>query len=320
MLPIPSLPSEPGSLDDPHQQWARLSSRLAEDDRTRLEAAFRLASRVHATQWRKASPDSPPIPYVVHPVRVGCILAHEWNVTDSRTLEVALLHDVLEDCPPDQQSEFADEIERSAGRDVLEAVWSLTKPFLPAVVPAETRARRDAEYFRIVRKAPSWVRLVKCADRVDNLRDALRWGDREFWAKYSSETIGWHLFLARETAPIAEVALFKVLVGGERQMNGRAPIWVDGHLVDPSAARLVPEHIARHYGVVGLARRGATLVIGAAQALGAGRLTEIRRAINSAGQPIRAIELLPISAEALADALAAKLYGTVDDQSQDMKT
>jgi hypothetical protein len=312
MLPYHPLLSDESALYDPHRQWAHLSGRIRDEDRDALEAVFRLALRAHASQWRKTAQDSPPVPYVVHPVRVASILAHEWDVAGRDALAAALLHDVLEDCPADRQAEYAAEIERTSGEAVVRAVWALTKPSLPIAVPAQTKSRRDAEYFRVVRTSPSWLRLVKCADRVDNLRDALRWGDRAFWAKYSSETIGWHLFLARETAPIAEVALFKILVRGERELNGRAPLWVDGHLVDVAAAGVVPEHIARRYGIVGLARRGTTLVVGAVNPLDAARLGEIRSAVNSDGHAFQTIEALPISPDALDDAMAARLYGAVD--------
>jgi hypothetical protein len=311
MLPNHPLLSEASSLNDPHQQWARLSERIREADRHTYERAFLLALRAHASQWRKAARGSVPVPYAVHPVRVARILAEEWNVDEPEPLQTALLHDILEDCPPDRQADYAREIEDVAGAAVLKGVWALTKPLLPAAVPVETKARRDAEYFRVVRTSPSWVRLVKCADRVDNLRDALLWGDRDFWARYSSETIGWHLFLARETAPIAEVALFKILVGGERALNGCVPFWVDGHLVDPVAARAVPEHVARHFGIVGLAQRGDTLVVGSRAPLSPERLAEIRLAISSTGPTFERIEPLSISDEALRDAMAANLFGSV---------
>jgi hypothetical protein len=151
--------------------------------------------------------------------------------------------------------------------------------------------------------------MVKCADRVDNLRIALNCRDRVHWQEYSSETIGWHLFLARETAPIAEVALFKILVDGERQLNGRVPHWVDGHMVDPAAAQMVPEHIARHYGIVGIACRAATLIVGTVTTLDTNLQTEIRGAINAHDRDLQSLEPLQISEEALRDALAASLFG-----------
>ena len=217
--------------------------------------------------------------------------------TDSAT---ALLHDAIRYGPP----HIAPDIERAVGKRIEKAVWTLTKPRLPEPCPEDTRAARDARYFSSLRHAPKWIRLIKCADRVDNLRDARLWGDQEFWARFSSETIGWHLVLARETAPIAEVALFAALVEGERQLRGRVPVWADGRIIDPGAASLIPEHIARHHRVIGLAVRGETLGRSGLRALDD---TQAIRAVAVTTQ--KQIEPVAVTAEAIDDALAAGLYG-----------
>lgn len=300
---------DPNPLYDPHKQWSRLCDVIAPADREPLEDAFRLALRVHARQWRKTRGGTMPVPYVVHPVRVARILAEEWKQNQFPTMALGLLHDVLEDGLPDKLQEHADEIERIAGPEVCKAVWTLTKPRLPTPVPAETQDRRDSDYFHALRNAPEWVRLVKCADRVDNLRDARAWGELEFWERYSSETIGWHMFLARETAPIAEVALFKALVEGERALHGQVPIWADGHLIDPAAAALIPEHIARLYGAIGLALQGQTLIIGLSRPEVDQTLANIRLTLRPGKKRVSNLAVLPISEEALQDALNAGLYG-----------
>src|SRR4051794_5614899 len=99
MLPNHPLFSDAGVFHDPHHQWARLSSRIREEDRQPLEASFRLAIRAHASQKRKPSQQSLNTPGVVHSVRIGCTLAHEWDLCDREPLVTALLHDVLEECP-----------------------------------------------------------------------------------------------------------------------------------------------------------------------------------------------------------------------------
>src|SRR5690349_17241524 len=83
MLPYHPLLSDSSAQTDPHQQWALLCKSISPDDRATLDAAFRLALRAHAAQWRKSAGDTPPIPYIVHPdivhpVRVARILAEEW--------------------------------------------------------------------------------------------------------------------------------------------------------------------------------------------------------------------------------------------------
>lgn len=299
----PTMPIHDASvINDPEIQWERLRSSIPREVRNRLEPAYHLASRVHYGDFRKSNAESSPVPYIVHPLRVARILVEEWERTEWNLLAASLLHDTLEDAPKSLKGVLEKEIERVEGKEILEAVRSLTKPLLPEPCPPDVKAARDARYFSHLRAAPEWVRLIKCADRVDNLRDARAWGNPHFWARYCSETIGWHLYLARETAPIAEVALFKELVAGEREIRGCVPIWADGHLIDPVAASLLPEHIARDYRAVGLALRGETLVVGLNAEIET-RTLEALRVVTG-----KTIEPLALSADALRDALDAGLY------------
>jgi hypothetical protein len=284
-------------------QWSRLLTRIVPDDWERMRRVYALASRVHAGQTRKTAEGAASIPYLVHPLRVANVVAHEWKRTDFETLAACLLHDTIEDVTEKEKPTLPNEIREIAGNGVLDAVFILTKPELPQPCPPDAKAQRDARYFAAVRAAPEWVRLIKCSDRVDNLRDALRWGSEKFWAKYSSETLGWHLWLARETAPIAEMALFAVLVEGERKIRGRVPVWADGNLIDPSAAVLLPEAIARQTQSVGLALRGDTLIVGVVPPVTSQILQTLRDATSKFIHPIE------ISVEAISDAHAAKLFG-----------
>lgn len=286
-------------LNDVENLWQQLRSSVPFAIRESVETAFLLAERVHRGQRRKTK-DAVAAPYIAHPLRVALILVEEWKLDDIETIATALMHDVIEDCEhPESRENLTVEIRHAFGLEVERAVWTLTKP---EPGPMEVRYARDARYFSELRKAPEWVRLIKCADRVDNLRDARAWGDRDFWSRYSSETIGWHLFLARETAPIAEVALFKALVEGERTIRGRFPIWVDGHIVDPVAAVQIPEHVARRYGVVGLALQGETLYVGMRDVADASVLRDLALVTRQRILPVL------LSQEALQDALDAGLY------------
>ena len=299
---------DPTVLNDPDAQWAQLRARALPEQREALDVAYRLAGRVHAGQMRKTEEDEP-IPYIVHPLRVARILSEEWEVWRLGALQTAILHDTLEDCVPDQRMAIEQEVRSQCGREVLEAVRALTKP---ATGPAEVKAARDARYFKELFAAAHWIRLVKCADRLDNLRDACFWGNRGFWERYSSETIGWHLYLARETSPIAEVALFKALVEGERKIRGRVPIWADGHLIDPLAAGKIPEHIARAHRVVGLAMQGETLIVGMADPNDVNALEAVRLMLRSQKEKLQDTRPVQISEDALQDALSAGLYGRIE--------
>ena len=293
---------------DPRWQWSQLHAQLTPGDHEPLLAAFEFAARIHHNQWRKTASGKPPVPYMVHPVRVARILLEEWGLRDRKIIATALLHDVLEDCHVSQRDETARQVIQIVGQEVFEAVDALTKSPLPPDVPEDTKNRREANYFRVIRGAEAWVRLVKCADRVDNLRDARSWGQVDFWVKYKSETIGWHLYLARETAPIAEVALFKALVDGERALNGRVPIWADGNMIDPNAAEMVPEHIALCYNVIGLAKQGKRLIVGVGDL---NFVPEITLALHSSLHPIDEVLPVKISQEAVDDALKAGMFGRI---------
>ena len=113
-----------------------------------LERAIAIAAEAHAGQADKAG-----VPYILHPIRV---------MLRMQTLEeriVAVLHDVLEDCPAWSASRLWDE---GFGPAVLAALDALT--------------RREGEpYMEFVRRAAAdpIARRVKLADLEDNL-DATR--------------------------------------------------------------------------------------------------------------------------------------------------
>jgi (p)ppGpp synthase/HD superfamily hydrolase len=109
-----------------------------------LERAIAIAAEAHAGQADKAG-----APYILHPIRVML----RMDTTEERI--VAVLHDVLEDCP----------------------AWSAerlrTEGFGPPVIAAlEALTRRAGEpYMDFVRRAAAHpiARSVKLADLEDNL-------------------------------------------------------------------------------------------------------------------------------------------------------
>ena len=295
-------------ITDVQWQWSQFSSGLTTGNAKMLEAAFLFASETHDGQWRKSAEGASKIPYIIHPIRVARILSEEWGRKDGKILAAALLHDVLEDGELGKQDANTQKILDIAGRETLQAVQALTKFPLPASVTEEMKNRREADYFRVLRASEEWVRLVKCADRADNLRDAQNWGEINFWRKYCSETIGWHLQLARETSPMAEVALFKALVDGERLLSGRVPVWADGHIIDPHASSLIPEHIAVCYNAVGISLQGKQLVVGLSNL---DCVADVTVALHATSPSISSIVPIKISESSIKDALKAGLYGAI---------
>lgn len=297
--------------NDPDSQRSRLLDHVPAENREVILRTLEFATEIHKGQFRHSADPSQPIPYIVHPIRVARILMEEWGQNERITLQAALLHDVLEDCKAEDRLAVEQDLAHRFGNSLLHAVNLLTKPL---IVPAEVKAARDARYFKELFAAPIWVKYVKCADRVDNLRDACAWGDPTFWNRYSSETIGWHLYLAQETAPIVVVALFKALVDGERTIRGRVPVWADGHLIDPMAAAIIPEHIARAHHVIGLALQGETLIVGMALSRPPAEASTVDVYLRSLNRTIHTVRVIPISPEAVDDALNARLYGSIDPQ------
>lgn len=150
---------EASLLRDLHDLLARVGLQA---EAPRVERAFQLAARAHRGQTRSDGP-----PYLVHPLNAGRIVVEEWGHADADLLCAALLHDALEDGPI-----AAAEIEAAAGPRVRRLVELLTK----ASVPPERKAERDRAYFAALQQ-DAGARLVKAADRVDNVRSILsaRW-------------------------------------------------------------------------------------------------------------------------------------------------
>lgn len=138
----------------------------------KADAAFRLATRAHERQQRSTGE-----PYVVHPLAVARLLVEEWGVDDADLVVAALLHDTVEDAPEVVSLEL---IGDSFGPGARELVDLLTKA-RPAGDGPEAKAARDASYFARLAAGPVGARLVKAADRVDNLRDVLvaRWPEEK---------------------------------------------------------------------------------------------------------------------------------------------
>ena len=167
-----------------------LAGGLASEDAERLLDAFRVAAAAHASQLRDEG-----TPFIEHPVRVAQILWSELGVRDVDVLIAALNHDVVEDSELD--SAF---IAGKFGQRVEELVEHVTK----AAVPDEHKSARDADYLLALRAAPRDARLLKLADRIDNLRAVIRSNDQAKAARYLNVSRAEFLPLALLTDPTAE--------------------------------------------------------------------------------------------------------------------
>lgn len=177
--------------------WARLLGCVEGRDAPLLQRAYHLAWRAHRGQVR----DGGQIPYLTHPLRVALLLARELERTDPALLSIALLHDVLEDSEV-QEAEIA----HACGAEVVAAVRLLTKP----PVGEGGKAGRDATYFAAIAQAPLVVRLVKCADRVDNLRSLRELNQPARLARTIAQSRRYLLPIAATTVPALHQTLFEL--------------------------------------------------------------------------------------------------------------
>ena len=143
------------------------------DIQTLYQEAIRFAADKHGPQKVKGSKN----PYVVHLSNVAMELfvaaRHTPGFDLSLAVQVALLHDTIEDCHVTRA-----ELEAGFGPDVADGVWALTKDhkLLDDYRLTDSLAK--------IRQCPPEVWAVKLADRITNLQPPpMRWSKdhiREF--------------------------------------------------------------------------------------------------------------------------------------------
>jgi (p)ppGpp synthase/HD superfamily hydrolase len=152
------LVSSPDELETALMEWGR--RHLDAESVTMLVRALTVAKQAHAGQVRDDG-----TPYITHPLRVALSLAQEFDVDDLELICAALLHDAVEDAA----HLSTEQIEWDFGPRVGHIVQQLTKPSDPLLVRAEV----NRIYFDRLAQADEDCKLVKLADKLDNLRDAV---------------------------------------------------------------------------------------------------------------------------------------------------
>ncbi len=138
--------------------------------------AYRLSKYGHMLQKRDGGER-----YFEHPKRVALVLIDELGIYDPDMLVAALLHDIKEDS---FILEWWD-IEEIFGGRVRKLVEILTK-------------EKKTEYIRKIRRAEREARIIKLADRLDNVRD-FEGCTNEKRSRVVAETVRHYLPLARRT-------------------------------------------------------------------------------------------------------------------------
>ena len=129
----------------------------------------------------------------------------------------ALLHDTLEDDSDLTENAFR----RKFGEKVYSIVKPLTKPdykLYPGITKEEKKMALNASYFAILKKAHQEAKIIKLADRLNNLSGihlSPQPGKMEF---YIEETKVFYLSFAKEVSP-AYFERIKAKVEWLEQMN-----------------------------------------------------------------------------------------------------
>lgn len=141
---------------------------FAQNDRKKILAALTFADEKHKGQRRDEG-----TAYLIHPVRVASILAQDVGTWDADVVVGALLHDVVEDCGVRLTT-----IRKRFGKRVAQFVQALTRKRKKG----ETEAQKEKDKthkLEVLSHQSLEVRLIKCADILDNLRCS---ADVPFWA------------------------------------------------------------------------------------------------------------------------------------------
>ena len=126
------------------------------------ERATLLALQAHEGQVRKDIP----IPYIVHPLRVGIVLARHGF--DDEVVAAGIVHDVVEDT-----SVTIEEIERELGSRVARIVAPVTHN------DSLSWKEKKVAYIEAVREASTEAKAVATADKIANAESLIAAYERE---------------------------------------------------------------------------------------------------------------------------------------------
>jgi (p)ppGpp synthase/HD superfamily hydrolase len=139
--------------------------------------------------------------YINHPLRVARILIHEFGILEEEAVALALVHDTLE---------AKNKVKLS---DIEETIYSGIQNELNilTIKNGSTREERDRNYIQNIKKASLRVKLVKLADRIDNIRSLKTNPSEEKKKRYAAETQLLYVDMAKNTFTPAAIALNEAL-------------------------------------------------------------------------------------------------------------
>ncbi len=173
----------------------RLTSRIGKmsaADQALIQKAITFATEKHEGQFRRGG-----APYVIHPIRIANILLQEWSCEDPNVVCAALLHDVVEDTPTTIK-----EVKDAFGNEIGKLVDGMTM----------WKGSETYEvYVKRVSRGPEELRMIKCADVLDNLRSWYETESDDGFARWWRNTEELILPMAMTVSKETAVAIQKVL-------------------------------------------------------------------------------------------------------------
>ena len=163
-----------------------------------LDLAIREAAKLHSGQFRDGEE---PLPYIVHPVEVLTNLRTVGGVTDEEMLVAAALHDTIEEANA-ALGKLTEKFGERAGR----LVWELTRveptkeQTKGMTAEQKWRLRSDMLLDEIAQMSDD-AKVIKLADRLSNLREALRTRNGERLERYMTQTRDILVVIPRELNP-----------------------------------------------------------------------------------------------------------------------
>jgi GTP diphosphokinase / guanosine-3',5'-bis(diphosphate) 3'-diphosphatase len=148
-------PQDPfNDLEYQREQFEASLITFSDDDQVRIHEALIFAEDAHGLQQREGG-----TPYIIHPIRAARIMVEDIACRDADMVMATLLHDVVEDT-----KETLEKIHERFGPRVAEFVHALTQD--------KGNETKQAYVERII-AGPQEVRLMKAADKLDNVRSVL---------------------------------------------------------------------------------------------------------------------------------------------------
>jgi len=129
-------------------------------DTTLLLQAISFAANKHRNQRRKNKECTP---YINHPIRVSTSIAEIGGITDVIALAAAVLHDTVEDTETSYE-----EVKERFGKEIADVVMEVTDNKSLSKVE-----RKKLQIVNAPHKSHA-AKLVKLADKLDNLTDLLK--------------------------------------------------------------------------------------------------------------------------------------------------